>query len=139
MASAAKSSTLIKANATTVTYTLRSTAARNARHALSRQTFQSSYRRGYASGAGQTSSTGLYLGLGGIALAVGGGTYIYMNQDIYMKKGSSGETKGVFTPSKEDYQRVYNELAKVLAEKDDYDDGSYGPVLVRLAWHCSGT
>lgn len=21
----------------------------------------------------------------------------------------------------------------------DYDDGSYGPVLVRLAWHCSGT
>lgn len=24
-------------------------------------------------------------------------------------------------------------------EKDDYDDGSYGPVLVRLAWHASGT
>lgn len=21
----------------------------------------------------------------------------------------------------------------------DYDDGSYGPTLVRLAWHCSGT
>ena len=26
-----------------------------------------------------------------------------------------------------------------MEEKDDYDDGSYGPVLVRLAWHASGT
>lgn len=24
-------------------------------------------------------------------------------------------------------------------DNDDYDDGSYGPVLVRLAWHASGT
>ena len=24
-------------------------------------------------------------------------------------------------------------------DNDDYDDGSYGPTLVRLAWHCSGT
>ena len=56
-----------------------------------------------------------------------------------MKKGSSGETRGVFTPKKEDYQQVYNDIAKLLEEKDDYDDGSYGPVIVRLAWHCSGT
>lgn len=27
----------------------------------------------------------------------------------------------------------------MLEEKDEYDDGSYGPVLVRLAWHASGT
>ena len=26
-----------------------------------------------------------------------------------------------------------------MLEAEDYDDGSYGPVLVRLAWHCSGT
>lgn len=45
----------------------------------------------------------------------------------------------MFTPSKEDYQKVYNEIARHLEEKDDYDDGSYGPVIVRLAWHCSGT
>jgi cytochrome c peroxidase len=45
----------------------------------------------------------------------------------------------VFTPKFEDYQKVYNEIAARLEEKDDYDDGSYGPVLVRLAWHCSGT
>lgn len=37
-----------------------------------------------------------------------------------------------------DYQKVYNAIAEVL-DSEDYDDGSYGPVLVRLAWHCSGT
>ena len=138
MASVAKSFTRLAAHATPVTSTLRATATRNARHALSRQTFQSSYRRGYASGAGSTSSTGLFLTIGGIALA-GAGGYLYMNQDVNIKQGSSGETKGIFTPKKEDYQNVYNTIAKYLAEKDDYDDGSYGPVLVRLAWHCSGT
>lgn len=138
MASAAKSISRLTAHATPVTSTLRSTAIRNARCALSRQTFQSSYRRGYASGASQSSSTGLYLGIGGLA-AAGAGAYFYMSQDINLKKGSSGETKGIFTPKKEDYQNVYNAIAKILAEKDDYDDGSYGPVIVRLAWHCSGT
>lgn len=34
---------------------------------------------------------------------------------------------------------MYDEIAARLEEKDDYDDGSYGPVLVRLAWHASGT
>lgn len=34
---------------------------------------------------------------------------------------------------------MYDEIAHLLVENDDYDDGSYGPVLFRLAWHCSGT
>lgn len=38
----------------------------------------------------------------------------------------------------EDYAQVKKAIADVL-DHDDYDDGSYGPVLVRLAWHTSGT
>ncbi|OBZ88537.1 Cytochrome c peroxidase, mitochondrial [Choanephora cucurbitarum] len=38
-----------------------------------------------------------------------------------------------------DYQQVYNDIAQMLDEDSEYDDGSYGPVLVRLAWHASGT
>jgi cytochrome c peroxidase len=37
-----------------------------------------------------------------------------------------------------DYQAVYNEIAKIL-DSSNYDDGSYGPILVRLAWHAAGT
>lgn len=39
---------------------------------------------------------------------------------------------------KPDYKAVRTMIANML-EDDDYDDGSYGPVLVRLAWHTSGT
>ncbi|TFL04565.1 heme peroxidase [Pterulicium gracile] len=44
-----------------------------------------------------------------------------------------------FVPSKEDYQKVYNTIAEIMDDAGDYDDGSYGPVLLRLAWHSSGT
>ena len=109
---------------------------------LPKQTFQSSSRRGYASapGGGNSSRTGLYATIV-LAAALGGGGYYYFNEGgtLDSKKGSSGESPGLFTPNKSDYQKVYNEIARLLEEKDDYDDGSYGPVIVRLAWHCSGT
>jgi cytochrome c peroxidase len=37
-----------------------------------------------------------------------------------------------------DYKKVKEDI-KELLDDDDYDDGSYGPVFVRLAWHSSGT
>lgn len=37
-----------------------------------------------------------------------------------------------------DYKKVRNDISGLL-ENSDYDDGSYGPVLVRLAWHAAGT
>jgi cytochrome c peroxidase len=75
--------------------------------------------------------------------AAGAGTFYYFNKrevdEFHVTKGSAGETKGIFKPTQSDYQKVYDKIAHLLVEKDDYDDGSYGPVLVRLAWHASGT
>jgi cytochrome c peroxidase len=102
--------------------------------------FTRSSRRGYASGPEASKSRlGLFLGAGALAAAGATGFYFYNKEDVHMIKGSAGETKGIFKPSKDDYQKVYDEISRLLVDKDEYDDGSYGPVLVRLAWHCSGT
>jgi len=37
-----------------------------------------------------------------------------------------------------DYNAVRKDIADIL-DAENYDDGSYGPVFVRLAWHASGT
>lgn len=141
MATAARTFTRALIRSTPATSTLKTTATRNGRSLLARQTFQSSSRRGYAdSAASKSSRAGLYWGVG-LAAVGGAGAYFFLNNGgvTQIQEGSSGETRGVFTPSKEDYQKVYNAIAKALEEKDEYDDGSYGPVVVRLAWHCSGT
>jgi cytochrome c peroxidase len=103
--------------------------------ALPRQAFRRQSRRGYASEAGKSSSSGLFW-LGGLVVAGGAGYYAYTQSNGSLL--SSAESKP-FVPAFEDYQKVYNEIASRLEEKDDYDDGSYGPVLLRLAWHASGT
>lgn len=35
-------------------------------------------------------------------------------------------------------EEVRKEIAKIIPQKD-WDDGSLGPLFVRLAWHASGT
>jgi cytochrome c peroxidase len=42
------------------------------------------------------------------------------------------------TPSKVDYNEVRKSIAALL-DDNDFDDGSYGPLFVRLGWHASGT
>lgn len=104
-----------------------------------------STRRTYASGPSPQSSsrTGLYTVLGLGALLAGGGYYYYTSNDISGSTSpfTSSATKSSkpFSPSKADYQKVYDAIAHRLVEEDQYDDGSYGPVLLRLAWHASGT
>ena len=46
--------------------------------------------------------------------------------------------KKTVTPPKVDYNEVRKSIAALL-DDNDYDDGSYGPVFVRLGWHASGT
>ncbi|KAE8373641.1 heme peroxidase [Aspergillus bertholletiae] len=106
-------------------------AVRSSRFALPTQAFRASARRGYASEAGEAKSSNTFL-WAGLAVAGGAGAY------FYLQGGDSVSSKN-FVPGKEDYQKVYDEIARRLADETDYDDGSYGPVLVRLAWHASGT
>lgn len=92
-------------------------------------------RRVYSSEAPKPSSSSTYIwgGLaGGIALAAAG-YFAFADQNA-----SDAKTK-IFTPTSGDYQKVYDAIAARLVEEDNYDDGSYGPVLVRLGWHASGT
>jgi len=51
--------------------------------------------------------------------------------------GYCGTMKNV--PNSWTWDDVKNELLQVLVENKDYDDGSYGPIFIRLAWHSSGT
>ncbi|PUU78506.1 heme peroxidase [Tuber borchii] len=97
--------------------------------------------RGYASGGsagGGSSKIVIPLGLGLIGAA---GYYAYSNDlltSVFGAQASGLKTGGVFTPTKDDFQKVYNDVADLL-ENNDYDDGSYGPVVLRLGWHASGT
>ncbi|KAK9476324.1 heme peroxidase [Lipomyces japonicus] len=72
----------------------------------------------------------LYTGL----VTLAGAGYYY-----YSKKSTSAAVEAKpFVPTYEDYKKVYNAVADKF-EADDYDDGSYAPVVLRLAWHSSGT
>ncbi|KAH7907718.1 heme peroxidase [Hygrophoropsis aurantiaca] len=96
----------------------------------------------------KSSKTGLYAGLG--AAALGGAAYayyVYASQSDHAReagsavRGAAQAAKAAvnYTPTKADYQKVYNRIAEIMDDAGEYDDGSYGPVLLRLAWHASGT
>lgn len=107
------------------------TSARPALSAAPRVAFRQSGRRFYSSEPAKQGGSA-WPWLVGVAALGSGGAWFYLN--------NQGEAAPkVFKPKFEDYQAVYNEIAGRLEEKDDYDDGSYGPVLLRLAWHASGT
>jgi cytochrome c peroxidase len=128
------------------TSTLR-VAARSSRQNAAKQFFQNTSRRHYASAPNPVkSNTSKYLSITAAAALFGGGVYYITVQQnavpvpqVHLKKGSGDQTPGIFTPTPADYQKVYDAIAKLIWEKDDYDDGSYAPVLLRLAWHSSGT
>lgn len=121
---------------------LRSSSIRSARSIGPQQAFRQQSRRGYATGKEsgpdkyEGNPSGLLWGAGALLVgAAGYGAYLWKPEFF----GQEANSKGIFTPKFEDYQKVYDAVAKKLEEEDQYDDGSYGPVLLRLAWHASGT
>lgn len=118
------------------TRALRSAPATQAFRSSTREArlFQQQAHRGYSSEAPKSSNSWYIWSAGGVALGAGG--YFALRST---KEKSDAKVETVFTPTKDDYQRVYDAVAAKLIEEDDYDDGSYGPVLLRLGWHASGT
>lgn len=100
--------------------------------------------RAYSTETGSSKGSGatVWLLLGAL-LAAGGGYYVYANPgeaSTVLKEGKQSVKAATgFTPKLADYQTIYNKIAELLDEAGEYDDGSYGPILVRLAWHASGT
>lgn len=134
MASAARSVFARNALLRSAPASVRSSAARSSRFAVPAQASRQQSRRGYSSEAGKSSGPNPAVWVGALAVLGGAGYYAYSSI-----QGAQAESKGPFTPKFEDYQKVYDVIAKALEENDNYDDGSYGPVLLRLAWHASGT
>jgi len=111
------------------------TAARRAFTAPpARNAFRQSGRRFYSSEVPKQSGSSSKILLAAALVAGGaGGLYYYTQNEVGVPVAKE------FKPAQKDYAAVYTEIASRLEEKDDYDDGSYGPVLLRLAWHASGT
>ena len=106
---------------------------------------------GGTSGGSKVSGTNV-VAAAAILLAGGAGFYFYgqdAKKDLLDVGAGRGATKLGGAKSKvpaegalgsfADYQAVYNDIADALEKDEKYDDGSFGPVLVRLAWHASGT
>jgi cytochrome c peroxidase len=102
---------------------------------ITTQSFRQQSRRGYASESGSSGGSSALIWILGLGAIAGGGYYTY-SQGMFDGSGAKAKT---FEPKFEDYQKVYNAIAEKLIDETDYDDGSYGPVLLRLAWHASGT
>ncbi|KAF8639573.1 hypothetical protein AX17_001475 [Amanita inopinata Kibby_2008] len=111
-----------------------------------RAAFRSSYRRFSTPPPGPKpkSNTALYTGIGAVVALGAYAFYFYSDSGketaTAIKSGvQNAKVATKFVPTKEDYQKVYNRIAQIMDDAGDYDDGSYGPVLLRLAWHSSGT
>ncbi|KAK4610689.1 Cytochrome c peroxidase, mitochondrial [Fulvia fulva] len=125
----------------TLTRAIRSTPATQAfRTSATRQSiarsFQQQARRGYSSSGSHSTNHGTYIWSSAAAsLTLGVASYYTLIE----QRHALAEEPSKFTPTTKDYQEVYNAIAAKLIEEDDYDDGSYGPILLRLGWHASGT
>jgi|688.fasta_scaffold2884476_1 cytochrome c peroxidase len=72
-----------------------------------------------------------------VMLGAGAGLYYAKEQgllDGFLGMPSSSANK---IPTNADYDKVRKAVADLLESNPEYDDGSYGPLLVRLAWHTS--
>jgi len=53
--------------------------------------------------------------------------------------GVVGSTAVLVAAEQTNWDQVRSEIKSAIKSNPQYDDGSYGPLLIRLAWHASGT
>lgn len=73
-----------------------------------------------------------------IGSLVAGGVFAYALFNSKMPEQGALGTGPKTSISKPDYGKVRKALEDLM-DAPDYDDGSYGPLMVRLAWHAAGT
>ena len=73
-----------------------------------------------------------------VVAGAGAGLYFAKEQG-YLDAFLGMPSSAAVAPTVKDYNQVRAAIADILEANPDYDDGSYGPLLVRLAWHTSGT
>jgi cytochrome c peroxidase len=90
----------------------------------------------------KTKQTKQQFGLAAFALGASAATY-YAHVNNLLPPGllpAGLLPQGSALSSAVDYDKVRKSIADAMESNADYDGlGSYGPVLVRLAWHCAGT
>lgn len=69
-----------------------------------------------------------------VTLAAVAGVVYYYRDDL-LALTSQGKA---YQPKQEDYQKVYNAIASTF-DDENYDDGSWAPVVLRMCWHNCGT
>jgi cytochrome c peroxidase len=110
--------TLARALARPATATVRGVAATGAVRSMATTAAQSA--RSSAWSTQRIAAAGLFAGAAGLALAY----------NLPVATASA---------ARPDYRAVRKDIEDLLESNPDYDDGSYGPLFVRLAWHASGT
>ncbi|EIE21758.1 heme peroxidase [Coccomyxa subellipsoidea C-169] len=98
--------------------------------------------RQFSAEAAATKSGGWISGGGKWALlfgAAGLGGWYYAKENDFVG-GVTGKAPSS-APTVPDYDKVRKAISDLMAsdKAEEYDDGSFGPILVRLAWHCSGS
>jgi cytochrome c peroxidase len=68
-------------------------------------------------------------------------TAVGITSVLYYYKNSRKPCRALKTalPPAEYFEKAVGDIAKLIGSAESYDDGSYGPLFVRLAWHASGT
>ncbi|KAL6071288.1 heme peroxidase [Balamuthia mandrillaris] len=105
---------------------------------LGSTTVSSSSRRAFATAGARASTNTFNRRNFAVAGAVGGAVLLGLGYSTTTQVNAAEASSSAKRSASADWAAIRKEIIAIL-DDPNYDDGSYGPVLVRLAWHASGT